>query len=149
MSNVIIGYKGNMLWVPPAIYKSSCIIDVEFFPFDEQTCNLIFGSWTYNENEIKLEFIKAELIDMEVYEQSAIWDVIDAPASLVMKRSRIEFQLRIRRKTLFYTVVLILPTVLMAFLSMAGRCARAFLFPLILDWPLFGPVELGLALNLS
>uniref|UniRef100_A0A183CSP8 Neur_chan_memb domain-containing protein n=1 Tax=Globodera pallida TaxID=36090 RepID=A0A183CSP8_GLOPA len=43
----------------------------------------------------------------------------DAPASLVNRRSRIEYQLRIRRKTLFYTVVLIIPTVLMAFLSMA------------------------------
>lgn len=46
MCNVVINYKGEMLWVPPAIYKSSCIIDVEFFPFDEQTCHLIFGSWT-------------------------------------------------------------------------------------------------------
>ncbi|KAK6054248.1 Neurotransmitter-gated ion-channel transmembrane region [Cooperia oncophora] len=44
---------------------------------------------------------------------------MDAPASLVNKRSRIEFQVRIRRKTLFYTTVLIIPTVLMTFLSMA------------------------------
>nr|CAD2182425.1 unnamed protein product [Meloidogyne enterolobii] len=45
-SNVVIESNGEMLWVPPAIYKSSCIIDVEFFPFDEQTCAMIFGSWT-------------------------------------------------------------------------------------------------------
>uniref|UniRef100_A0A914EHP7 Uncharacterized protein n=1 Tax=Acrobeloides nanus TaxID=290746 RepID=A0A914EHP7_9BILA len=119
MCNVVINHRGDMLWVPPAIYKSSCIIDVEFFPFDEQTCHLIFGSWTYNENEIKLEFEQAEWIDLSEYAPSSIWDVMDAPASLVNKRSRIEFQLRIRRKTLFYTVVLIIPTVLMAFLSMA------------------------------
>uniref|UniRef100_A0A7E4ZRK6 Neur_chan_LBD domain-containing protein n=1 Tax=Panagrellus redivivus TaxID=6233 RepID=A0A7E4ZRK6_PANRE len=119
MCNVVINHRGDMLWVPPAIYKSSCIIDVEFFPFDEQTCHLIFGSWTYNENEIKLEFEQAEWIDLSEYSTSSIWDVMDAPASLVNKRSRIEFQLRIRRKTLFYTVVLIIPTVLMAFLSMA------------------------------
>ncbi|VDM38015.1 unnamed protein product [Toxocara canis] len=119
MCNVVINHKGDMLWVPPAIYKSSCIIDVEFFPFDEQTCHLIFGSWTYNENEIKLEFEQAEWVDLSEYAPSSIWDVMDAPASLVNKRSRIEFQVRIRRKTLFYTVVLIIPTVLMAFLSMA------------------------------
>uniref|UniRef100_A0A7I4XS16 Nicotinic acetylcholine receptor beta 1 subunit n=1 Tax=Haemonchus contortus TaxID=6289 RepID=A0A7I4XS16_HAECO len=119
MCNVVINHLGDMLWVPPAIYKSSCIIDVEFFPFDEQVCTLVFGSWTYNENEIKLEFEQAEWVDLSEYAPSSIWDVMDAPASLVNKRSRIEFQVRIRRKTLFYTVVLIIPTVLMAFLSMA------------------------------
>ncbi|VDM62699.1 unnamed protein product [Angiostrongylus costaricensis] len=119
MCNVVINYHGDMLWVPPALYKSSCIIDVEFFPFDEQVCTLMFGSWTYNENEIKLEFEQAEWVDLSEYAPSSIWDVIDAPASLVNKRSRIEFQVRIRRKTLFYTVVLIIPTVMMAFLSMA------------------------------
>ncbi|EJW73700.1 hypothetical protein WUBG_15392 [Wuchereria bancrofti] len=96
MCNVVINYKGEMLWVPPAIYKSSCIIDVEFFPFDEQTCHLIFGSWTYNENEIKLEFEQAEWVDLSEYAPSSIWDVMDAPAVLVNKRSRIEFQVRIR-----------------------------------------------------
>ncbi|GMR53701.1 hypothetical protein PMAYCL1PPCAC_23896, partial [Pristionchus mayeri] len=119
MCNVVINNLGEMLWVPPAIYKSSCIIDVEFFPFDEQTCHLIFGSWTYNESEITLEFEQAEWVDLSEYAPSSIWDVMDAPASLVNKRSRIEFQVRIRRKTLFYTVVLIIPTVLMALLSMA------------------------------
>ncbi|CAJ0929499.1 unnamed protein product, partial [Mesorhabditis belari] len=113
--NVVIEHDGSMLWVPPAIYKSSCIIDVEYFPFDEQTCYMIFGSWTYNEKEIILEFSTAEYVDLSEYSISSIWDVIDAPASLVNKRSRIEFQVKIRRKTLFYTVVLIIPTILMAF----------------------------------
>ncbi|KAK6051578.1 Neurotransmitter-gated ion-channel ligand binding domain protein [Cooperia oncophora] len=96
MCNVVINHLGDMLWVPPAIYKSSCIIDVEFFPFDEQVCTLVFGSWTYNENEIKLEFEQAEWVDLSEYAPSSIWDVMDAPASLVNKRSRIEFQVRIR-----------------------------------------------------
>lgn len=33
-SNVVVEHTGDMLWVPPAVYKSSCLIDVEFFPFD-------------------------------------------------------------------------------------------------------------------
>lgn len=47
----------EMLWVPPAIYKSSCTIDVEYFPFDEQTCQMIFGSWTFNSEEVQLSYL--------------------------------------------------------------------------------------------
>ena len=28
--------------------QSSCVIDVEFFPYDIQTCRLKLGSWTYD-----------------------------------------------------------------------------------------------------
>ncbi|GIY35325.1 acetylcholine receptor subunit alpha-like 1 [Caerostris extrusa] len=46
MTKAILHYDGKVIWKPPAIYKSSCGIDVEYFPFDEQTCLMKFGSWT-------------------------------------------------------------------------------------------------------
>ena len=29
-------------------WQSSCVMDVEFFPYDIQTCRLKLGSWTYD-----------------------------------------------------------------------------------------------------
>ena len=48
-----LNFNGLVVWVPPAIYKSSCLIDVEYFPFDEQTCVMKFGSWTYDGFQVR------------------------------------------------------------------------------------------------
>lgn len=39
---------GNMLWSMPAVYKFSCALQLENFPFDTQDCSMKFGSWTYD-----------------------------------------------------------------------------------------------------
>ena len=48
MTKATVKFTGEVSWKPPAIYKSSCEINVEYFPFDEQSCIMKFGSWTYN-----------------------------------------------------------------------------------------------------
>lgn len=40
---------------PPAIFKSYCEIDVQWFPFDTQTCFMKFGSWTYNGKQVRTD----------------------------------------------------------------------------------------------
>jgi hypothetical protein len=40
------------LYVPPGIFKSTCKIDITWFPFDDQHCDMKFGSWTYDGNQV-------------------------------------------------------------------------------------------------
>ena len=54
MTKAIIHPDGLVIWRPPAIYKSSCQIDIEFFPFDQQVCFMKFGSWTYDGHTVSL-----------------------------------------------------------------------------------------------
>lgn len=73
---------------PPAIYKSSCEIDVEYFPFDEQTCILKFGSWTYDGFKVDLRhFDEVEGsnvvevgVDLTAFYFSVEWDILEVPA---------------------------------------------------------------------
>ena len=54
MTKAELKYNGDVKWTPPAIYKSSCEINVEWFPFDEQNCDMKFGSWTYDARQVDL-----------------------------------------------------------------------------------------------
>ena len=48
MTKAVLHWDGKVVWTPPVIFKSSCEVDVEFFPFDEQACFLKLGSWTHD-----------------------------------------------------------------------------------------------------
>ena len=47
-TNVIVTSNGNVTWLSMVIFRSSCAIDVKYFPFDEQNCTMKFASWTYD-----------------------------------------------------------------------------------------------------
>ncbi|ESO00681.1 hypothetical protein HELRODRAFT_82780, partial [Helobdella robusta] len=126
-SNVVLSNDGKILWIPPAIYKSSCTIDVEYFPFDEQECHLKFGSWTFNGDQVRLDWYDdKQKIDLSDYVFSGTWDIMSCPGNLSLEfdqtegynRSYIIYSIKMRRKTLYYTTNLILPCILISFLSM-------------------------------
>ena len=43
---VIVKNNGENTWISPATFKSSCQLDVQYFPFDKQKCNMSFRSLT-------------------------------------------------------------------------------------------------------
>ncbi|XP_043224848.1 acetylcholine receptor subunit alpha-like [Amphibalanus amphitrite] len=124
---------GKVEWKPPAIYKSSCEIDVEYFPFDEQTCVMKFGSWTYDGKQVDLRHVEEEPpddrvkigVDLTDFYLSVEWDILDVPAIRHEKFYTccnepyldITFNITMRRKTLFYTVNLIIPCMGISFLT--------------------------------
>ena len=47
-SKAMVDHTGIVFWPPPAKFRSSCKIDITYFPFDDQLCKMKFGSWTYD-----------------------------------------------------------------------------------------------------
>nr|XP_009670797.1 PREDICTED: neuronal acetylcholine receptor subunit alpha-10-like [Struthio camelus australis] len=79
-TNVVIRSDGQIMWDSPAITKSSCKVDVSFFPFDEQQCHLTFGSWTYNGNQIDLHN-RLDTGDLTDFVENVEWEVLGMPAT--------------------------------------------------------------------
>ena len=47
-SRAMVEPSGNVFWPPPTKFRSTCPVDVTYFPFDDQTCVMKLGSWIYD-----------------------------------------------------------------------------------------------------
>ncbi|KAH3830110.1 hypothetical protein DPMN_103347 [Dreissena polymorpha] len=135
-------FTGLIVWEPPAIYKTYCPINVEYFPFDQQECFMKFSSWTYDGRQIDLQHVSGpgvlendqmvipNGVDLCDYYQNVEWDIINVTARRKEKfypccpepYPDITFNITIRRRTLFYTINLILPCVAISCLTVLVFC---------------------------
>lgn len=107
---------GQNLWLAPIILLSSCKIHVKYFPFDEQHCELKFGSWTFDGFHLDL-LPEAPKADIGKFALNGEWELIE----VLCKRNVIKYvccdapypdityTVRIRRRTLFFFFNMVIP----------------------------------------
>ncbi|KAH9524882.1 Acetylcholine receptor subunit alpha-type acr-16, partial [Bulinus truncatus] len=125
-TNVVVSHTGECLWVPPGMFKSTCAIDITWFPFDDQRCDLKFGSWTYTGQLLNLTQDEKNSGDTSSFIRNGEWILIGVP----VKRNTIQydccpdiyidltFTIHIRRRTLYYGFNIIIPCVLISSLTL-------------------------------
>ncbi|XP_061765239.1 neuronal acetylcholine receptor subunit alpha-7-like [Nerophis ophidion] len=128
-TNVLVNATGACQYIPPGILKSTCYIDVRWFPFDVQKCDLKFGSWTHNGWLLDLQMMD---VDISTYIPNGEWDLVGVP----VKRNElyydcckepypdVTFTVTMRRRTLYYGLNLLIPCVLIS-----GLALLVFLLP--------------------
>ena len=62
----IISAEGQVRWRPSSIYKSTCQINIQNFPYDHQECRMKFGSWTYAGDSIDIQVLGRPEINQEL-----------------------------------------------------------------------------------
>ncbi|XP_028811937.1 neuronal acetylcholine receptor subunit alpha-5-like [Denticeps clupeoides] len=122
ITKAVVRYDGTISWTPPANYKSSCTIDVTFFPFDLQNCSMKFGSWTYDGSQVDI-LLEDVQVDKKDYFDNGEWEIVTATGSRGMRSDGtflypfIKYSFIIRRLPLFYTLFLIIPCIGLSFLT--------------------------------
>ncbi|XP_073654526.1 acetylcholine receptor subunit beta-like [Tursiops truncatus] len=132
----MVSSDGSVRWQPPGIYRSSCSIQVTYFPFDWQNCTMVFSSYSYDSSEVSLQTGLGpdgqERQEVHIHEGNFIengqWEIIHKPSRLIQppvdprgggerRREAVTFYLIIRRKPLFYLVNVIAPCILITLLA--------------------------------
>jgi len=127
-TNVVVSNEGSCLYVPPGIFKSTCKIDITWFPFDDQLCDLKFGSWTYSGWKLDLALKQEDGGDISGFVTNGEWDLIGVPGKKNIitydccpePYVDITFTIHIRRRTLYYFFNLIVPCVLISSMALLG-----------------------------
>ena len=124
--------NGDAIWAPGGVYYSSCQLNMRIYPFDSQTCDLVFSSWTYPNTSMQL-YNDSERVDVSKYSSDGEWELTSTEVfrhALVYDNTSNEdypavtFRLHLRRKPMYYIVNIIGPCMLMSLLE-----ALVFLLP--------------------
>ncbi|CAI4228454.1 unnamed protein product [Auanema sp. JU1783] len=111
----------------PALYRTSCLLDIRFFPYDQQICKLTISSWTSSKSDIDYiaEFTSVNLDNFLPNEE---WVVISFDINRVEQKFvccpepwvLLEASLVVRRKPLYYIVNLVIPTSVITMVAVTG-----------------------------
>ncbi|XP_037037732.1 acetylcholine receptor subunit alpha-type acr-16-like [Bradysia coprophila] len=113
----------------PMLIKSTCKIDVTWFPFDEQKCLLIFGSWSFSSTELRLELSENVPSYMNGLTSNGEWQVLGVTAETGLQFDHhqptelyvvVNYTIHLKRRTVYYFFNLLVPCGLIGFLSVLG-----------------------------
>lgn len=130
-THVKLRHDGNQTWRAHIIYKSMCNINVKYFPFDEQSCRMVFASWSHDVTALDLRerrglpggrAVAKKGRGSDVFQENEEWtvewiaierhekenDCCDLPVA------DLTVTIRLRRRTYYYVMSLILPCTLIA-----------------------------------
>ncbi|CAD5111796.1 DgyrCDS1070 [Dimorphilus gyrociliatus] len=123
---VSILHNGLLNWVPGGKFLTSCKLDITFYPFDDQECNIDFVDWAYHGLQVNLINGSSE-IGLDAYTESGEWKIIGTKAVSEdqfyesdpgVPFPRVRFTLFLRRKPMFYLINIITPCMTMSLLAL-------------------------------
>ena len=128
-SQVELGYPENKIrvdnsglihWKPSQVIRTGCDIDVTYYPFDTQTCNIIVSTWMSTIDDIDIDPRAAtEGLVLDKYSSSGTWELQSNTLELLPNDShgltRIQFKLTLKRLRTYYVLNIILPVLFLSF----------------------------------
>uniref|UniRef100_A0AAF5CYP8 Neurotransmitter-gated ion-channel ligand-binding domain-containing protein n=1 Tax=Strongyloides stercoralis TaxID=6248 RepID=A0AAF5CYP8_STRER len=130
-NDVRVNYTGSVRFFIPFSTNSLCQLNVAFFPYDIQTCTLLFGSWAHSNDSIKYALYSKNLSLIDFYDNQEweldkvnsqisadgfLYDYLDPPLFWDM----VIIDLVVSRQSFYYVFNLVIPSTIITFVAVIG-----------------------------
>ena len=116
-SKATVYNTGDVIWSRPGVVISTCVFNLEKFPYDTQECRFKFGSWGYHGNQLNLTTYKLP-VDKSNLQKNVEWDLLSTENFVEVKKygccpdpyPTVTFKINLARKFGYYTLNIVIPT---------------------------------------
>ncbi|XP_052089230.1 neuronal acetylcholine receptor subunit alpha-3-like [Mytilus californianus] len=111
--------NGQVTWMPFEVFESKCTIDITYFPYDQQSCNIIFVVWSSSVADVMVTLWNNG-IKLDSMEDNAEWSVVSTSAreNVQSSESTVIFTLNLKRSSNYYLMNIIIPIILLSILNL-------------------------------
>uniref|UniRef100_A0A8C1NJU8 5-hydroxytryptamine receptor 3A n=1 Tax=Cyprinus carpio TaxID=7962 RepID=A0A8C1NJU8_CYPCA len=127
---VYVGNTGLVRNYKPIQVVTACSLNIYNFPYDVQKCSLTFQSWLHTTKDINITLMRTPeevMNDKSVFMNQGEWELLhvlstykDFSVDNDDYYAEMKFHVVIRRRPLFYTVNLLLPSVFLMVMDIVG-----------------------------
>lgn len=116
--SVIIFSNGQVIFSPGGILEAKCTTDISNFPLDTQTCALQFMAWGFGTETYTFSSYSTT-VNTDYFTKNSNWELVrtSAYAKLNTGYYSYEVSLTLKRKPVYYIVMIVLPTLLLSLLN--------------------------------
>ena len=117
MTSVRYFPNGAALWFPSGVITVSCDVNIEFYPFDTQICPIMFMISNFFSTEMVIHAVNKEAA-LQYYIENGIWELVKTEGYASGDGVPMyTLNLSMARKPTFVVIIVIVPTMLLSFLS--------------------------------
>ncbi|XP_048741565.2 neuronal acetylcholine receptor subunit beta-2-like [Ostrea edulis] len=116
--NILLALSGDVIWKPYQVFQSQCSIDVTYFPFDTQTCDIVFTLWSHYSSQVNLTSAK-DAVARDQYQSNSIWEIVSTNQNIDNSGSNavITYSLNLKRKPSHFVGNIVLPILFLGILN--------------------------------
>lgn len=114
--SLVIFNTGLVHYYGGGIFSFTCDVDVSYYPWDRQKCQLWFTPWGYGVDQLNIFQIN-ETIYQTYYSENGEWTLIGSSTGVIPNSVIFFFELFLERQPRFVVINVIAPIMVMSFLN--------------------------------